>query len=151
MAADAPDLRTVPLGFTAAELDVIARAADREPPEAFMRRAILMIARPMAAGATDDGSGEAAPAEALEADDRPLPPVAAAGEATGALLESSKRLEALMVEMLAALVTILSELYAHGTFRDARHERACRSRAEAKIAKVMPSFRLLQEAYDARP
>ena len=150
MAADAPGLRTVPLGFTAAELDVIERAAGHEPPEAFMRRAILMIARPMA-GATDDGPGEAAPIEVPVADDRPLLPVAAVSEETRALLESSRRLEALMVEMLAALVTILSELYAHGTFRDARHERACRSRAEEKIAKVMPSFRLLQEAYDARP
>jgi hypothetical protein len=151
VAADAPDLRTVPLDFTAAELDVIARAAEREPREAFMRRAILMVARPMAAGSAEKGPGEAAPVEAPAKDDRPLLPMAAVSEETSALLESSKRLEALMVEMLAALVTILSELYAHTSFRDARHERACRARAEAKIAKVMPSFKLLQDAYDARP
>lgn len=145
MAADAPDLTSLAARFTVAEVELLERAAAGLPPEEFLREAVLTVAHNL--------TGEGAPEEEeedgtdrVDEETRPVLPLATVSEDAGALLERGERMEVMLLEVVALATTILSELYAHTAFRDTAHERECRDRAEAKVAKITPSIQRLLAA-----
>jgi hypothetical protein len=122
--------------FTEDEIAMLELASDGQAPTEFLREAALSVAGGIV-GNLDPDAG--APQEAHD-DDGVVLPIATLDPETGPLLERVVRMEDLLREVVAIETTVLSELYAHTAFRDAAHEKECRARAEAKIAKIAPAI-----------
>lgn len=140
MAADAPSLSPITAAFTAAELELLERAAEGRALEAFLHRAVLETAGNLVGlqeGGMAEPEGQGPPS---------VPRGGTAGDEVSVLLERGARMERLLGEVVALSTTILSELYAHTAFRDAAHERECRARAEAKVARIAPAIQRLLAA-----
>lgn len=142
MAADAPGLKGIFVPLDPDDLAMLELAADKQEPAEFLRQSALAVARGIVGNLDPDAAAEGVEddAEEPERDAEPMLPIAAVDPDTAALLERVTRVEDLLREVVAIETTILSELYAHTAFRDAGHEKECRTRAEAKIAKIAPAI-----------
>lgn len=153
MAADAPDLKGIFVPLDPDDLAMLELASDGQEPVEFVRQSALAVARGILGNLDPDTVPEGAQ-EATEKHEDPDPvlPVAMLDPAASALLERVARLEDLLRELVAIDTTVLSEIYAHTAFRSAEHERECRAKAEAKIAKIAPAIlRLLAAGRRAAP